>query len=78
MHKFPFPSVYLHAKWKANHAVQDDALVQKLCTSLANLLGDTPLQKDPARDLLAGIAPMLWFEKAEKMEGRGRIESKAM
>ena len=28
----------LEAKWKANHAVRDNALVQKLCTTLANIL----------------------------------------
>jgi hypothetical protein len=29
-------------EWKARHAVRDDALVQKLCQTLSNILGDTP------------------------------------
>ena len=50
----------------------DDALVQKFCTSLANVLGDTPLENDSAWDILASIAPMLWFEKGGRKDGRSR------
>ncbi|KIL54822.1 hypothetical protein M378DRAFT_18516 [Amanita muscaria Koide BX008] len=33
----------LEQEWKARHAVRDDDLVRKLCNSLENILGDTPL-----------------------------------
>ena len=33
----------LEIEWKAGHAVRDDILVQKLCWSLEDILGNIPL-----------------------------------
>jgi len=44
-------------EWKANHAVRDDTLVQKLCNALKNILGDTLLSADDENQLLSGFSP---------------------
>ena len=42
----------LKSNWKAQYAVRDDTLVQKLCHTLDNILGDTILPCDPEELLL--------------------------
>ena len=75
--KFPFPrdgdrseattdisaiEVGLLARdWKGNHAVRDDTLVQKLCQTFSNILGETLLAADAESDLLAGFSPKIQF-----------------
>jgi hypothetical protein len=48
----------LDPHWKAKHAVRDDALVQKLCGILRNILGDMELPAG-AESLLARFSPKL-------------------
>jgi hypothetical protein len=43
----------LEREWKATHALRDDSLLQNLCDSLQDILGDTVLEAD-ARDYLLG------------------------
>ena len=49
----------LEKEWKALHAVRDDALVQKLCKTLKDILGDTPLVDGAEKRLLARFSPLL-------------------
>ena len=45
--------------WKANHAVRDDSLVQKLCDTLQDILGDEVLSGHSKNLLLANFSPSL-------------------
>jgi hypothetical protein len=49
----------LGREWKAEHAVRDDTLVQKLCRMLMTMLGDTPLAPSDASQLLLYFTPKL-------------------
>jgi hypothetical protein len=49
----------LEKEWKAGYAVRDDDLVQKLCDSLKNILGDTALLANPKKALLKNFSPKL-------------------
>jgi hypothetical protein len=49
----------LESVWKAKYAVRDDALLQNLCDSLQNILGDTALSVDSEKYLLANFSPRL-------------------
>ena len=49
----------LDIEWKAEHAVRDDTLVQKLCRVLITILGDTPLAASDASELLLYFTPKL-------------------
>ena len=49
----------LEREWKAKSAVRDDALVRKLCDSLKDIIGETPLSADFEKDLLAKFSPQL-------------------
>ncbi|KAF8652885.1 hypothetical protein AX14_008326, partial [Amanita brunnescens Koide BX004] len=51
----------LEKEWKANHAVRDDTLVQKLCSALENILGDTRLVADAENQLLARFSSRIQF-----------------
>jgi hypothetical protein len=52
----------LEKEWKPNHAVRDNSLVQKLCTTLKNILGNnTLLEPDDERYLLAQFSPQIQF-----------------
>ena len=53
----------LAREWKAKHAVRDDALVQKLCDSLQNILGDSTLSADCELALLNFFAPRIEFNE---------------
>jgi hypothetical protein len=53
----------LEREWKAKYAVRDDALVQKLCHSLKNVLGETALSADAEEALLAVFSPRLESDK---------------
>jgi len=48
----------LDIEWKAEHAVRDDTLVQKLCRVLITILGDTPsiAASDASSDVRAGLS----------------------
>ena len=56
----------LEGKWKAEHAVRDDTLVQKLCQTLKDILGDTSLAAGAESYLLASFSPQL------EVDERGR------
>ena len=43
----------LEREWKAGHAVRDDTLVQKLCRTLEDILGDTHLAASAENYILA-------------------------
>jgi hypothetical protein len=58
----------LETEWKAKYAVRDDALIQKLCNTLKNILGDTPLTDDPKDFLLNSFGPNLLVDQ------RGRAD----
>ncbi|KAK2459466.1 hypothetical protein APHAL10511_008526, partial [Amanita phalloides] len=49
----------LEREWKANHAVRDNTLVQKLCNTLENILGDTLLAADVENQLLSRFSPRI-------------------
>jgi hypothetical protein len=49
----------LRPEWKANHAVRDDALVQKLCHTLEDILGETVLPAGAESYLLRYFPPEL-------------------
>jgi hypothetical protein len=53
----------LERDWKAEHAVRDETLVQKLCHTLKNILGDTPLAADAENYLLASFSPNIQFDE---------------
>ena len=49
----------LEREWKANYAVRDNTLVQKLCSTLENILGDTLLAPDAKNQLLSRFSPRI-------------------
>ena len=51
----------LEREWRANHAVRDNTLVQKLCSTLENILGDTLLAVDAENQLLSRFSPRIQF-----------------
>ena len=53
----------LENEWKAKHAVRDDTLVQMLCNTLEDILGDTLLEADDENDLLSKFSPRIQFER---------------
>ena len=53
----------LEKEWKALHAVRDDALVQKLCKTLKDILGDTPLSDVAENYLLASFLPQIQVDE---------------
>jgi len=53
----------LERVWKANHAVRDDTLVQKLCHTLKDILGETLLAADAESYLLASFSPEIQVDK---------------
>ena len=53
----------LERGWKAEHAVRDDTLVQKLCQTLEDILGDTPLASGAGNFLLASFSPRLQVDE---------------
>jgi hypothetical protein len=55
----------LEREWKANHAVRDNTLVQKLCSTLENILGDL-LATDAENQLLSQFSPRI------QLTARGR------
>ncbi|KAF8339291.1 hypothetical protein F5887DRAFT_1062844 [Amanita rubescens] len=57
----PLEVSLLEREWKANHAVRDNTLVQKLCNTLENILGDTLLAADVENQLLSRFSPRIQF-----------------
>jgi hypothetical protein len=53
----------LEREWKAGHAVRDDTLVQKLCQTLKDILGDTPLAVGTENYFLASFSPLLQVDE---------------
>ncbi|KIK09865.1 hypothetical protein K443DRAFT_127259 [Laccaria amethystina LaAM-08-1] len=49
----------LDREWKAKYAVRDNMLVQKLCNTLQNILGDTILSADAENQLLSRFSPRI-------------------
>jgi hypothetical protein len=49
----------LEREWKATHALRDDYLLQNLCDSLQNILGDAVLEADAQGHLLGCFSPRL-------------------
>jgi hypothetical protein len=81
--KFPFPDTsetrststtnisdfaLLEEQWKAQHAVRDETLVQKLCLTLKNILGDAALAAGAENYLLASFSTQI------KHDQRGSID----
>ena len=60
----------LEREWKAGHAVRDDTLVQKLCQTLKDILGDTPLAADAENYFLVSFSPLLQVDE----RGRENLE----
>ena len=52
---------FLKTDWKATLAVRDDTLVQKLCDTLEDILGDAPLAEDDEAYLLVSFSPRIQF-----------------
>lgn len=53
----------LEREWKAGLAVRDDSLVQKLCQTLKDILGDTPLAAGDENYLLTSFSPRLQVDE---------------
>jgi hypothetical protein len=53
----------LEIEWKAKLAVRDDTLVQKLCNTLQDILGDAPLAEGAEDYHLASFSPLIQFDK---------------
>ena len=53
----------LEKAWKANHAVRDDTLIQKLCDTLQDILGDKVLSEHSRNTLLAKFSPRLELDE---------------
>ena len=53
----------LSEEWRAEYAVRDDALVQKLCDTLKNILGDTALSDKFESYLLSKFSPRLELDE---------------
>jgi hypothetical protein len=53
----------LEREWKANHAVQDNDLVTKLCRTFQDILAETPLSAEVERYLRGSFTPMLQFNE---------------
>jgi hypothetical protein len=53
----------LEREWKAEDAVRDDTLVQKLCRTLKTILGDTPVVAGDERYLLSHFSPLLQVDE---------------
>ena len=49
----------LEKEWKANHAVRDNTLIHKLCSTLKNILGDTLFEPDDENQLLSRFSPRI-------------------
>lgn len=49
----------LQREWKPNHAVRDNTLVEKLCNTLENILGNTLLGGNTETHLLARFSPQI-------------------
>ena len=49
----------LGREWKANHAVRDNSLIQKLCSTLENIVGDIFLSVDAENELLPRFSPRI-------------------
>lgn len=49
----------LEREWKAEHAIRDSTLVQKLCRTLENILGEISLATDDEDSLLDYFSPNL-------------------
>ena len=62
-----FEVALLQREWKAEHAVRDDTLVQKLCQALKNILEAIPLAAGAENYLLASFSPQL------QVDERGRV-----
>lgn len=58
-----FEIALLKTEWKANHAVRDEGLVQKLCHTLENILGNTVLTVHAQDKLLASFDPELQVDE---------------
>ena len=58
-----FEVALLEREWKAGHAVRDDTLVQKLCQTLKDILGDTPSAAGAENYLLASFSPQLQVDE---------------
>ncbi|KAH9004927.1 hypothetical protein EDB86DRAFT_2796383 [Lactarius hatsudake] len=59
----PKDVVNIAEEWKAKYAVPDETLVQKLCTALDNILGDTVLPDGPRNDLLQTFGRHVEFNR---------------
>ena len=58
-----FEVALLEREWLAGHAVRDDALVQKLCQALDDILGDTSLAAGVEDYLLASFSHQLQVDE---------------
>ena len=54
-----FEVALLEGEWKAQHAVRDDTLIQKLCQTLKTILGDTPVAAGDKHYLRSRFSPKL-------------------
>jgi hypothetical protein len=53
----PLEAGQLDLQWKAKHAIRDDALFEKLCATLDNILGDAVLPEGAPGRLLRCFSP---------------------
>jgi hypothetical protein len=60
----------LEREWKANYAVRDDGLVQKLCHTLQAILGDAVLAAGAEDYLLASFLPRIQVDEHGRRDER--------
>lgn len=63
----------LKKEWRANHAVLDDTLAQKLCHTLETILGDTLLSADSEHYLLSSFGRGLQFDERGSEDGEWSV-----
>jgi hypothetical protein len=61
----PIEVASLQQEWKAQRAVRDGQLFQKLCNTLQNILGDTRLDANAETYLLRNFSPQLEFDELD-------------
>ncbi|KAH9066452.1 hypothetical protein EDB87DRAFT_1554143, partial [Lactarius vividus] len=64
-------------EWKARRAVRDETLLQALCKTLENILGDKPFPPEYRDLLLAMLGRQLQFPGNQDMEARNGTEAHA-
>jgi hypothetical protein len=58
----------LRREWRANRAVRDNTLIQKLCDALQNILGEAVLSENAEKFILANLLPRILVESVDEFD----------